>query len=71
MSSEALPLNCGIPLTKQTTRTRLFERRVIELKRVGYTNNEIADVCGWNIRRVQRFFKDLHESLQEDGEDPS
>src|SRR4051794_23127126 len=30
-----------------------FERKLIELKGLGYTNNEIADVSGWHVRRVQ------------------
>jgi RNA polymerase sigma-70 factor (ECF subfamily) len=44
------------------------ERTVIELRRMGYTNVEIAERTGWNIRKVQRFLKDLHDSLQNDGE---
>jgi RNA polymerase sigma-70 factor (ECF subfamily) len=46
-----------------------FERRVIELKRLGYTNAEIAELTDWNIRKVQRFFKDLHDSLRDEGDD--
>jgi len=42
------------------------ERLVIELKRQGYTNVEIAEKTGWNIRKVQRFLKDLHDSLQDE-----
>jgi RNA polymerase sigma-70 factor (ECF subfamily) len=41
-----------------------LERRVIELRQLGYTNVEIAAQTGWNIRKVQRFLKDLHDSLQ-------
>jgi DNA-directed RNA polymerase specialized sigma24 family protein len=37
-------------------------REVIELKEAGYTCNEIAEQTGWNLRKVQRFFKGLHES---------
>jgi RNA polymerase sigma factor (sigma-70 family) len=44
------------------------ERTVIELRQLGYTNNEIAEQTGWNIRKVQRFLKDLHESLLSEGE---
>jgi RNA polymerase sigma factor (sigma-70 family) len=44
------------------------ERTVIELRRLGYTNVEIAERTGWNIRKVQRFLKDLHDSLQNEGE---
>jgi RNA polymerase sigma-70 factor (ECF subfamily) len=43
------------------------ERTVIELRRLGYTNNEIAERTGWNIRRVQRYLKDLHDSFQNEG----
>jgi RNA polymerase sigma factor (sigma-70 family) len=39
------------------------ERSVIELKQQGYSNAEIAEQTGWNIRKVQRFLKDLHDSL--------
>ena len=45
-----------------------LERSVIELKRLGYTNVEIAEQTGWNIRKVQRFLKDLHDSLQNEGD---
>ena len=45
------------------------ERTVIELKRLGYTNLEITEQTGWNIRKVQRFLKELHDSLQNEGED--
>jgi RNA polymerase sigma-70 factor (ECF subfamily) len=44
------------------------ERTVIELRRMGYTNVEIAEQTGWNIRKVQRFLKELHETLQNEGE---
>lgn len=43
------------------------QRDVIELKRLGYTNEEIAERTGWHIRKVQRFFKDLHDSWQTSG----
>jgi DNA-binding CsgD family transcriptional regulator len=43
------------------------QRDIIELKRLGYTNEEIAERTGWHIRKVQRFFKDLHESWQTSG----
>jgi RNA polymerase sigma-70 factor (ECF subfamily) len=45
-----------------------LERTVIELRRLGYTNVEIAERTGWNIRKVQRFLKDLHDSLQNEGD---
>ena len=40
------------------------ERRIIELKQQGYSTADIADVTGWNIRKLQRFLKDLHDSLE-------
>jgi RNA polymerase sigma factor (sigma-70 family) len=45
-----------------------LERSVIELRRLGYTNVEIAERTGWNIRKVQRFLKDLHDSLLDEAE---
>jgi hypothetical protein len=45
-----------------------LERRVIELRQLGYTNVEIAEQTGWNIRKVQRFLKDLHDSLQNESD---
>lgn len=39
------------------------ERTVIELRRQGYSNSEIAHRTGWNIRKVQRFLKELRDSL--------
>jgi RNA polymerase sigma factor (sigma-70 family) len=38
-------------------------RIVIDLRREGYSNAEIAHRTGWNIRKVQRFLKDLQETL--------
>jgi RNA polymerase sigma-70 factor (ECF subfamily) len=46
-----------------------LERTVIELRHEGYTNVEIAERTGWNIRKVQRFLKDLHDSLRYQGDD--
>jgi RNA polymerase sigma factor (sigma-70 family) len=43
------------------------ERDVIELKRQGYTNEEISERIGWHIRKVQRFLKDLHDAWQTSG----
>ena len=40
------------------------EIQIIHLRRQGHDNNDIADKTGWNIRKVQRFLKCLHESLQ-------
>jgi RNA polymerase sigma factor (sigma-70 family) len=47
----------------------VHEREVIELKQLGYTNVEIAEQTGWNIRKVQRFLKDLHDALQSEGDE--
>jgi len=44
------------------------EKKVIELKQLGYSNAEIAELTGVNIRKVQRFLKDLEESLQQSGD---
>lgn len=44
-----------------------FERTIIELKQQGYSNADIAERTGWNIRRVQRFLKDLLDSMNESG----
>ncbi len=43
------------------------ERTIIELKQQGYSNADIAERTGWNIRRVQRFLKDLLDSMDESG----
>jgi RNA polymerase sigma factor (sigma-70 family) len=40
-----------------------IERTIIRLRREGYDNVSIARRTGWNIRKVQRFLKDLHDSL--------
>jgi len=44
------------------------ERQILRLIALGYTNQEISDRTGWNIRRVQRFLKDLQESLENEGD---
>lgn len=44
------------------------ERVVIELKMQNYSNAEIAVKTGWNLRRVQRFFEKLQETLWRSGE---
>lgn len=44
-----------------------IERDIIRLKKEGYSTADIADETGWNIRKVQRFLKDLHDSLHEYG----
>jgi RNA polymerase sigma factor (sigma-70 family) len=38
------------------------ERQVIELRREGYRNEEIAERLNWHIRKVQRFLKELDPS---------
>jgi RNA polymerase sigma factor (sigma-70 family) len=43
------------------------ERTIIELKQEGYSNADIAERTGWNIRRVQRFLKDLLDSMDDSG----
>ena len=45
----------------------LVEREVIELRKQNYTNAEIADKTGWNIRRVQRFLNKLQDSMHGSG----
>ncbi|MFO0890723.1 MAG: RNA polymerase sigma factor [Isosphaeraceae bacterium] len=44
-----------------------IERTIIDLRRQGYSNGDISDLTGWNIRKVQRFLKDLHDSLNDTG----
>jgi RNA polymerase sigma factor (sigma-70 family) len=44
------------------------ERAIINLRQEGYSNADIADKTGWNIRKVQRFLKDLHDALHDSGE---
>ncbi|APW60904.1 RNA polymerase sigma factor [Paludisphaera borealis] len=39
------------------------EKAIIRLRREGHDNGAIADQTGWNIRKVQRFLKDLHDSV--------
>jgi len=39
------------------------ERAIIELKHQGLSNFEVAERTGWNVRKVQRFLKDLSDSL--------
>jgi RNA polymerase sigma factor (sigma-70 family) len=44
------------------------ERAIINLRKQGYSNSDIAERTGWNIRRVQRFLEDLLDSLTESGD---
>ncbi len=43
------------------------ERTIIDLKRQGYSNADIAERTGWNIRKVQRFLKDLLDFVNDSG----
>ncbi len=47
---------------------RAAERAVIELKLQDYSNVEISQKVGWNVRQIQRFFKKLHQTLQRSGD---
>jgi RNA polymerase sigma factor (sigma-70 family) len=44
------------------------ERLIITLRREGHSTADIADQTGWNVRKVQRFLKDLLDSLAESGD---
>jgi DNA-directed RNA polymerase specialized sigma24 family protein len=39
------------------------EREIIQMRKEGHSNFSIAEATGWNIRKVQRFLKDLEESF--------
>jgi RNA polymerase sigma factor (sigma-70 family) len=43
------------------------ERTIIEMRQHGYTTADIAERTGWNIRKVQRFLKELLDSMDESG----
>ena len=43
------------------------ERTIIELRRKGYSNSDIAEQTGWNVRKVQRFLEELRNSMNESG----
>ncbi len=43
------------------------QKTIIQLREQGYSNAEIADRTGWNIRKVQRFLKDLQDAMDESG----
>ena len=47
-----------------------IEKAIIQLRREGHDNTAIADRTGWNIRKVQRFLKDLHDSVMGTGSRP-
>jgi len=44
------------------------ERTIIRLRKQGYSNPDIAERTGWNVRRVQRFLEELRDSLTESGD---
>ena len=44
------------------------ERVIIELRQQGYATADIAEKTGWNVRKVQRFLKELLDSLDEPGD---
>jgi RNA polymerase sigma factor (sigma-70 family) len=51
-------------------RQNQIEKDIIQLRREGHDNGFIAYRTGWNIRKVQRFLKDLHDSLTGSGRQP-
>jgi RNA polymerase sigma factor (sigma-70 family) len=44
------------------------ERVIIELRQKGHSTADIAKQTGWNARKVQRFLKELLDSLDEPGD---
>lgn len=49
------------------SRVDATERTIIELKQLGYSNADISERTGWNIRKVQRFLKELLDSMDDSG----
>jgi RNA polymerase sigma factor (sigma-70 family) len=49
------------------SRTDETGRTIIELRHEGYTTTEVADRTGWKIRKVQRYLKDLLDSVLDSG----
>ncbi len=45
------------------------ERTIINLRREGHSTSDIAEQTGWNVRKVQRFLKELLGSLSESAGD--
>jgi RNA polymerase sigma factor (sigma-70 family) len=43
------------------------ERTIIELRQLGYSTSDIAKQTGWDVRKVQRFLKNLLDSLSGSG----
>jgi RNA polymerase sigma factor (sigma-70 family) len=41
------------------------ECEVVKMRQEGYDNQDIAAKTGWHVRRVQRFLKDLRDSLRD------
>jgi RNA polymerase sigma factor (sigma-70 family) len=44
-----------------------IEKDIIRLRQEGHDNGFIAHQTGWNIRKVQRFLKDLHDQILRPG----
>ena len=44
------------------------ERTILEMRQQGYSTADIAEKTGWNIRKVQRYLKDLLDSMDESGD---
>jgi RNA polymerase sigma factor (sigma-70 family) len=44
------------------------ERAIIELRQQGYSTADIAGQTGWNVRKIQRFLKELLDSLAKPGD---
>jgi DNA-directed RNA polymerase specialized sigma24 family protein len=44
------------------------ERTIVHLRQEGYSTADIAEKTGWNVRKVQRFLKDLHDALHHTGD---
>jgi RNA polymerase sigma factor (sigma-70 family) len=65
-SHDPTPSQC---VQERETRQQLLEasrsedgRRIFELRNLGYSNEEIAQQTGWNVRSVQRFLRKLEDS---------
>jgi RNA polymerase sigma factor (sigma-70 family) len=43
------------------------ERTIIELRKRGYSNSDIAEQTGWDVRKIQRFLQKLLDSLSGPG----
>jgi len=47
-----------------------IEQRIVELKHQGLSNSEVSELVGWHVRKVQRFLKDLGDSLADPEDQP-